>query len=57
MGKDNNCKLVPNTGIPGKIRPACSVCGSIIEDIKKTSCPVCHRHIKPSKFSRELLEK
>lgn len=57
MGKDNKCKIVPNTGVAGKVRPSCSHCGAIIEDIKKTACPVCKRRIKPSKFSRELLQK
>lgn len=54
MGKHNSCKLVPNTGVHGKVRPACSWCGSIVEDTGRASCKVCGRHFKPSWFSHEI---
>lgn len=50
MGKDNNCKAVLNV-TTGKVRVACSVCGTIWDDKVKGSCPGCHRHIKKSKVS------
>lgn len=51
MGKENTCKIVPNTELPGKVRMACSKCGSIITDKKARYCPVCKRRIKPSDMS------
>lgn len=54
MGQENKCKIVPNTNIPGKVRMACSKCGSIIEDKNVKSCPHCHRLVKSSKFSAQL---
>lgn len=54
MGKNNTCRAVPNRGIAGKIRPACSVCGIIFDKDTKGVCPNCHRKIKPSNFSSEF---
>lgn len=46
MGKDNTCKAVPNHGLKGQVRTACSVCGTIWSDDVKGSCSGCHRRIK-----------
>ena len=56
MGKDNNCKAVYNVSIPGKVRIACSVCGTIWDENVKGTCPKCGRHIKPSKVSMGIKE-
>lgn len=56
MSKDNICKIVPNEHVKGVVRPACSKCGGIIDDVRVTSCPHCHRKIKPSKFTVESVE-
>lgn len=56
MGKDNKCTIVPNTSLPGKVRPSCSHCGSIVKDIDASFCPVCKRRFKPSKFVQSVLQ-
>jgi len=58
MGKEKTCRAVPNHGLPNQVRVSCSKCGTIWEEGEvKGSCPVCHKRIKPSKFSNKFSRK
>lgn len=54
MGRENTCKAVPNHGVAGQVRTACSKCGTIWDNNVNGICPKCKRRIKPSLFSNKF---